>query len=144
AQGQRAVLPSSVHNGLSAVLQEMYSAALKELDQPGPVAAKKDVRVLLSGIINTVALSGRRFSISKKILQESRLPPLDTNSADYKSIKALLDDLMKTLYPVTSNTSSMNHRGKPQLQSLKRRVWTLLSEAEEETANGELVSKAST
>ncbi|KAG0203955.1 hypothetical protein BGX33_008801 [Mortierella sp. NVP41] len=106
--------------------------------------AKKDVLVLLSSIINTVALSGRKFSISKKISQGSRLPRLDTNSADYQSIKALLEDLLKTLHPATPNTSSKNNRSKPQLRSLKRRVWTLLSKAEEETAKGELVSKAST
>ncbi|KAF9321078.1 hypothetical protein BG006_002685 [Podila minutissima] len=144
AQGQHAVLPSSIPNNLSCVLREMYSEALKELGQPGPVVAKKDVLVLLSSIINTVALSGRRFSVSKKISQGSRLPPLDPISADYQCIKALLKDLLKTLHPSTTNTSSLNNRGKPQFQPLKRRVWTLLSEAEEETAKGELVSKAST
>lgn len=88
--------------------------------------------VLLSGIINTVALSGRKFSISKKVLQGSRLLPLEPNSVGYKTIKAMLKDLSKTLHPA-SETSTKDYRGKPQFQSLKRRVWTLLSEAQEET-----------
>ncbi|KAF9384490.1 hypothetical protein CPC16_008409, partial [Podila verticillata] len=75
----------------------------------------------LSSIINTVALSGRMFSISKKFSQGSRLPPLDPISADCQCIKALMEDLLKTLYPsTTTNTSSSNNRRKPQLQSLKR------------------------
>lgn len=89
--------------------------------------------VLLSGIINTVAPSGRRFSISKRISQGSRLRPLDSSSADYRDIKDLLEDLLKNLYPAITDTNSMN-RGKPRLRSLKRRIWTLLSEADEETA----------
>ncbi|KAG0032182.1 hypothetical protein BGZ81_011521 [Podila clonocystis] len=92
----------------------MYSEALKELGQPGPVVAKKDVLVLLSSIINTVALSGRRFSISMKISQGSRLLPLDLISADYQCIKALVKDLLKALHPPTTNTSSLNNRCKPQ------------------------------
>ncbi|KAG0232994.1 hypothetical protein BGW41_001653, partial [Actinomortierella wolfii] len=42
-QGQSAVLPSSVPDELSGVLREIYTAALKELRQPGSVMAKKDV-----------------------------------------------------------------------------------------------------
>lgn len=133
AQDQHAVLLSSIPSDLSGVLREMYSVALKELSKPGSVVDKKDVLVLLSGIINTVAPSGRRFSISKRISQGSRLRPLDSSSADYRDIKDLLEDLLKNLYPAITDTNSMN-RGKPRLRSLKRRVWTLLSEADEETA----------
>ncbi|KAF9273021.1 hypothetical protein BGZ88_004153, partial [Linnemannia elongata] len=133
AQDQHAVLPSSIPDDISGVLREMYSVALKELSKPGSVVDQKDVLVLLSGIINTVAPSGRRFSISKRISQGSRLRPLDSNSADYRDIKALLEDLLKHLYPTIADINSM-YRGKPRFRSLKRRVWTLLSEADEETA----------
>ncbi|KAF9158446.1 hypothetical protein BGX20_003395 [Mortierella sp. AD010] len=143
AQGRCATLPVSAPRNISGVMLEMYSEALKELKQPGPVIDKKDAFVLLSSIVNTVALSGRKFSISKKVLQGSRLLPLEPNSVDYKTIKAMLKDLSKTLHPA-SETSTKNYRGKPQFQSLKKRVWTLLSEAQEETTGGELVSKAST
>ncbi|KAG0229907.1 hypothetical protein BGW42_001308, partial [Actinomortierella wolfii] len=42
-QRQNVVLPSSVPDELSGILREIYTAALKELRQPGPVMAKKDV-----------------------------------------------------------------------------------------------------
>ncbi|KAF9579439.1 hypothetical protein BGW38_004295 [Lunasporangiospora selenospora] len=131
-QGQT-VLPPPASSDLSGVLREIYIAVLSELSKPGPVIDKKDVLVLLSSIINTVATSGRIFSISKKIVQGSRLPLLDTNSAEYQDIKLLLDDLLTTLYPAISNSSSTNNRRKPYFQSLKRRVWALLSQLEEES-----------
>ncbi|KAF9583528.1 hypothetical protein BGW38_009268 [Lunasporangiospora selenospora] len=112
AQGQRVALLPSVLNDLSGVQREI---------------------VLSSSIINTVALSGRQFSISKKILQESRLPPLDTKPSDHQSTKALMRNLLTTLHPAYTSTSNMNSRGKPQFQSLKKRVWTLLSQEDEET-----------
>ncbi|KAG0354940.1 hypothetical protein BGZ54_001365, partial [Gamsiella multidivaricata] len=123
---QHVVLLSSIPNDLSGILWEVYSAALKGLDQPGSVVAKKDVLLVWQEILHFQE-DFARISPSTIEHELGRL-------SDYQSIKALQEDLLKTLHPATTNTSSTNNRGKPQLQSHKRRVWTLLSEAEKETA----------
>ncbi|KAF9156445.1 hypothetical protein BG015_005169 [Linnemannia schmuckeri] len=45
----------------------------------------------------------------------SRLSPLDTNFADYHSAKTRQEDLLTTLYSVTSDSSDTNYRCKAQL-----------------------------
>ncbi|KAG0304985.1 hypothetical protein BGZ98_004745 [Dissophora globulifera] len=130
AKGKDAILPSTVPTGLSKIFREMYQSALEELQTPGPVVSKKDALVLLSTIINTVAPSGRHFSISRQIKTASWLAGLDSSSDPYMSVKGLLDDLLQSLHPqIGSDRYCL-----PELGRLKKRVWRLLCDATENTA----------
>ncbi|KAF9545153.1 hypothetical protein EC957_011223 [Mortierella hygrophila] len=128
AKKKSATLPSpssSALCGLSVNYQEMYKAALAYLRQPGPIEAKKDVLVLLSGIINTVSPNARRFSLSKKIMTESRLPELDPQSETHKIVKGLLAELLKALYPDLDK----DRHCEPDFIQLQKKVWRLLQDA---------------
>ncbi|KAI8594446.1 hypothetical protein EDD21DRAFT_421725 [Dissophora ornata] len=123
-------LPSTTPDGLSKLHLEMYQAALEELRLPGPVVDKKDAMVLLSTIINTVAPSGRCFSVSKQIQSASILPGLDTNSDSYNSVKSVLSELLRTLHPQIE----FDRHCLPEFGLLKKRVWTMLCDTPERTA----------
>ncbi|KAG0040473.1 hypothetical protein BGZ83_002531 [Gryganskiella cystojenkinii] len=129
SKGKDTVLPSTVPKGLSKILREIYRSALKELQTPGPAVHKKDALVLLSTIINTVAPSGRRFSLSKHIMTASLLPRLDYDSDQYISAKDLLADLLQSLHP----RIGIDRYCPPELGRLKKRVWRLLCDTAENT-----------
>ncbi|KAF9928048.1 hypothetical protein BGZ65_006439, partial [Modicella reniformis] len=121
---------TTVPSGISTLHREMYVAALEELRRPGPVVGKKDVLVLLSTIINTVAPSSRRFSISKHVKAASLLPGLDPNSDVYLSVTSLLRDLLVSLHPQIDH----DRHCPPQIEKLKHRIWKLLRSTPEKTA----------
>ncbi|KAF8926343.1 hypothetical protein BGZ47_002800 [Haplosporangium gracile] len=128
AKKKSATLPSplsSALRGLSINYQEMYKAALTYLREPGPVEAKKDVLVLLSGIINTISPNARQFSLSKKIMAESRLPELDPQSEIHKVVKGLLAELLEALYPDLDK----DRYCEPDFVQLQKKVWQLLQDA---------------
>ncbi|KAF9176657.1 hypothetical protein BGZ51_009874, partial [Haplosporangium sp. Z 767] len=128
AKKKSATLPSplsSALRGLSVNYQEMYKAVLAYLREPGPVEAKKDVLVLLSGIINTVSPNARQFSLSKKIMAESRLSELDPQSETHKTVTGLLAELLEALYPELDK----DRYCEPDFVQLQKKVWQLLQDA---------------
>ncbi|KAG9071688.1 hypothetical protein KI688_005901 [Linnemannia hyalina] len=141
-----AVLPSFIPGGLSSNHKELYKAALDELRKPGPVQAKKDVLVMLSGIINTVVPSGRCFSLSKTIVTSSQLTPVDPNSDTHKAVKEVLERLLNALYP----SLEKDRYADPQFVQLQKTIWQGLCHAVDlkqtvsGMATGELISKSST
>lgn len=81
-------------------------------------------RVLLPGIINTVSPNARKFSLSKKIMAESRLPELDPHSETHKTVKSLLAELLKVLYPDFDKDRCCE----PDFVQLQKKVWQLLQD----------------
>ncbi|KAF9345756.1 hypothetical protein BGX34_004508, partial [Mortierella sp. NVP85] len=125
---ESATLPSpasSALNELSINHREIYKAARDYLQQPGPVEAKKDAMVLLSGIINTVSPNARQFSLSNQIMNESRLPVLDPQSEIHKAVTDLLAELLKALCPDLDEDPYCD----PDFVSLQKKVWQLLQDA---------------
>ncbi|KAF9085626.1 hypothetical protein BGX27_003411, partial [Mortierella sp. AM989] len=123
-----AILPSFIPGGLSSNHKELYKAALDELCKPGPVQAKKDVLVMLSGIINTVTPSGRCFTLSKTIMTSSQLPSVDPNSDTHKEVKEVLKRLLDALYLVF--LIEYSHRyADPQFVQLQKTIWQGLCDA---------------
>ncbi|KAK3805525.1 MAG: hypothetical protein J3Q66DRAFT_407535 [Benniella sp.] len=131
AKGKSATLPTMAPSGISPLHQEMYMAALQELRRPGPMFNKKDALVILSTIVNTVARSGRSFSISKDVRKGSLLSGLDPQSDIYLSVKDLLRELLVALHPQIDH----DRHCPPQFGNLKKCVWKLLSSTPENTAN---------
>ncbi|KAG0025143.1 hypothetical protein BGZ82_010200, partial [Podila clonocystis] len=128
AKKKSATLPSPSSSALwelSVNHQEMYKAALAYLREPGPVEAKKDVLVLLLGIINTVSPNARQFSLSKKIMAESQLPELDPQAETHKTVNGLLAELLKALYPDLDK----DRYCEPDFVQLQKKVWQLLQDA---------------
>ncbi|KAF9580570.1 hypothetical protein BGW38_002722 [Lunasporangiospora selenospora] len=144
-KNRSASLPSSAPRGLSINHEELYNAALKKLKEPGPVEVKKDVLVLLSGIINTLSPDSRNFRLSRKIMMESFLPPLDPKSQTYTTINDVRATLLNALYP----SLNIDQYCEPDFVNLQQKMWQLLSEAasskktQEGKTSGELASKAS-
>ncbi|KAG0045416.1 hypothetical protein BGZ83_009380 [Gryganskiella cystojenkinii] len=120
-----ASLPSSAPRGLSTNHEELYNAALMQLQEPGPVEAKKDVLVLLSAIINTLSPDARSFRLSKKIMAESSLIALDPESVIHTTVKDVLGDLLKALYP----NLDKDQYSEPDFVNLHYKVSKMLSEA---------------
>ncbi|GJJ78473.1 hypothetical protein EMPS_10832 [Entomortierella parvispora] len=120
-----ATLPSLIPQGLSKNHKELYKAALCELRKPGLVQAKKDVLVMLSGIINTVAPSGRSFTVSKSIMTSSQLPPVDPASDTHRSVKEVLKRLLDALCP----TLEQDPYAEPQFVQLQKTIWKELCRA---------------
>ncbi|KAF9899018.1 hypothetical protein EC991_009783 [Linnemannia zychae] len=124
-KNKSASLPSSAPRGLSTNHEELYNAALRKLKESGPVEAKKDVLVLLSGIINTLSPDARRFRLSKKIMMESPLPALDPESQIHTAVKDVLAALLKALYP----SLDKDQYSEPDFVKLQEKIGELASKA---------------
>ncbi|KAF9350455.1 ATP-dependent DNA helicase sgs1 [Mortierella sp. AD094] len=72
-QNQDANLPS-LPPGLSDIHQEVFLVARDLLQEPGDISKKKDVFVIMGGIINTLSPMALQFTMSSKILSESKMP----------------------------------------------------------------------
>ncbi|KAF9106560.1 hypothetical protein BGX27_009115 [Mortierella sp. AM989] len=127
AKGRTSILPTTAPGELSRLHQDMYMAALEELRKPGDVVSKKDVLVLLSTIINTLSTSGRRFSISRRIMKASLIPELTSDLC--KPVKNLVRELLLALHPQIDH----DRQCPPDFGQLKRMVWALLLDTTEKT-----------
>ncbi|KAF9311339.1 hypothetical protein BG003_007511 [Podila horticola] len=104
----------------SATLPSPSSSALCHLR----LSINYQEMVLLPGIINTVSPNARKFSLSKKIMAESRLPELDPHSETHKTVKSLLAELLKVLYPDFDKDRCCE----PDFVQLQKKVWQLLQD----------------
>ncbi|KAG0211580.1 hypothetical protein BGX33_004182 [Mortierella sp. NVP41] len=97
----------------------MFEKAIGLLCESGNVSHKKEVFVLVSGIINTVTEAGLGLRLSERILRESL-----QGSMMYKSqaVTQLMTDLVNALYPDGDAAFAMSM---PSLQSF---VYTKLAE----------------
>ncbi|KAG0247550.1 hypothetical protein BG011_001316 [Mortierella polycephala] len=115
-QGQNPPLPA-LPLGLSPIHNEMFCAALQLLQEPGDVAKKKPLFVLVSGIINTLSPVGQHFTLSPVVEEQSRMSCLLYRS---KTIDDLRTDLQKALYPDPDDPAAMS------VESLQRFVYESL------------------
>ncbi|KAG0334388.1 hypothetical protein BG000_008377 [Podila horticola] len=97
----------------------MFLAARDLLQEPGDITKKKEVFVIVSGIVNTLSLTGPRFTISPMIMLESRMPCLSYTSP---VIDKLRDDLLSALYPDPDDPAAIC------VESLQSKVFQCLSQ----------------
>ncbi|KAF9158976.1 hypothetical protein BGX20_003162, partial [Mortierella sp. AD010] len=120
-----AVLPSTIPNDHSEIHRELYSVILNELKKPGPVESNKDVLVMLSGIVNTIAPSGRSLTLSKTIMASSILAPVDPQSDTHVAVTAVQEKLLDALYPALKKDPYAD----PQFVQLQKAIWKELCHA---------------
>ncbi|KAF9377628.1 hypothetical protein BGX21_003136 [Mortierella sp. AD011] len=105
-----ALLPS-LPTDISTNHKEMFEKAVSLLRKTGDVTRKKEVFVLVSGIINTVSNEGLGFRLSEQIVRESF-----QTCMTYKSdvVTQLIAEFMNSLYPDGDAAFAMSM---PNLQS---------------------------
>ncbi|KAF9900010.1 hypothetical protein EC991_008035 [Linnemannia zychae] len=118
-QDRLSTLPT-VPPGLSFIHEEMSRLALKLLNEPGDVILKKDVFVIISGIINTISPIGRTLLPSPRIEAASMAFCMSYES---QAITALSNDHLRALYPYEDDPSTMS------LESLQKVVYSMLAES---------------